>query len=54
MAAIYKVDLTVVSDFANYPEIDLERILRREINNYINPASGLGLRVTEMDVKKEV
>ena len=52
MATIYNIDMEIVSEFSSYSELELNKILSELIENYRNNDNGLGLKVTEIRIRK--
>jgi hypothetical protein len=53
MATIYKIKIKTVSAFSSYPAMDVERIIKKLIDEYKNPETGLGFESTTIHVSKE-
>jgi len=54
MATIYKVEMTICSEFCSYPADELKIILEKIIKEWRSEENGLGLLVYNLDVKKKV
>jgi len=54
MATIYKVEMTICSEFCAYPSDELKIILEKIIKEWRSEENGLGLLVYNLDVKKKV
>ena len=52
MATVYEIKASIVSDFCNYSESDIQLILLKLIEDYRNPKNGLQLRINDLVVKK--
>ena len=53
MATIYKVEMTICSEFCAYQEFELNKILVEIIKEWRSDETGLGLLVYNLDVKKK-
>jgi len=52
MATLYKIKIKTVSPFANYSEDHMAHLLKKFLQDYRHPVTGLGFEGTEIDVEK--
>ena len=53
MATVYKVEMTISSDFCAYQDFELSEILVKIIKEWRSEENGLGLLVYNLDVNKK-
>jgi len=53
MATVYKVEMTISSDFCAYQDFELSEILVKIIKEWRSEENGLGLLVYNLNVKKK-
>lgn len=58
MATIYKVEMTICSEFCSYPADELktilETIIKEPIKDWRDKESGLGLLMHDLNVNKKI